>query len=223
VDESFRHKMKKKLYHFLNLEHPSDEEAGLDEIKDIKTPPFSSGESEEEFDQEVAFVNMKDEEKRARMLDLFRRMTAKAVGGAKIIRRFQELRENISMFGASRRVAVDIEDEIEPLPFILLPDNKFRMAWNVVTMILLLYTASFVPYRTSFIEEAPPGLVAWEWIIDALFVIDIFINFISAYENTDKNIEVRLKEIARTYVLTWFLFDLAAVFPFQLLEDSSEA
>lgn len=166
---------------------------------------------------------MKDEEKRARLLDLFRRMTAKAVGGAQIVRRFQELRENIAMFGASRRVAVDIEDEIDPLPFILLPDNKFRMAWNVVTMILLLYTASFVPYRTSFIEEAPPGLVAWEWVIDALFVIDIIINFISAYENTDKNIEVRLKEIARTYILTWFLFDLAAVFPFQLLEDSSEA
>jgi hypothetical protein len=213
-EESIRHKLKNKLYHLLNLEPPSDEEGGLDEINDIKTPPFSSGESEEEIDQEVAFKNMKDEEKRARLLDLFRRMTAKAVGGAQIVLRFQELRENIAMFGASRRVAVDIEDEIDPLPFILLPDNKLRMAWNVVTMILLLYTASFVPYRTSFIEEAPPGLVAWEWVIDALFMIDIIINFISAYENTDKNIEVRLKEIARTYILTWFLFDLAAVFPF---------
>jgi hypothetical protein len=118
------------------------------------------------------------------------------------------------MLGASRRVAVDIEDEIEPLPIILMPDNKYRMAWNVVTMILLLYTASFVPYRTSFIENASPGLVAWEWIVDALFVIDIFINFISAYENSDKNLEVRLKEIAKTYIFTWFFFDLLAVFPF---------
>ena len=97
------------------------------------------------------------------------------------------------MFGASRRVAVEIEDEIVPLPIILLPENKFRMAWNVVTMILLLYTASFVPYRTSFIETASSGLVVWEWIVDALFFVDIFINFISAYENTDKNIEVRMK------------------------------
>jgi hypothetical protein len=144
------------------------------------------------------------------------------VGGARIIRRFAELSDNIAMFGASRQIAVDIEEEIEPLPIILLPDNKFRMAWNLVTMILLLYTASFVPYRTSFIDDAPPGLETWEWIVDALFLIDIFINFVSAYENSDKNIEVRLKVIAQTYITSWFFFDLAAVFPFQLLEGQNE-
>lgn len=148
------------------------------------------------------------------MLNLWRRLTAKAVGGAKIIIRFAELSDNIAMFGASRSIKVEIEDEIEPLPIILLPENKFRMAWNLVTMVLLLYTASFVPYRTSFIEDAPPALIAWEWVVDALFVIDIVINFISAYENSDKNLEVRLKEIARAYVTSWFVFDLAAVFPF---------
>jgi hypothetical protein len=127
------------------------------------------------------------------MLDLWRRMTAKAIGGARIIRRFAELSDNIAMFGASRSIKVEIEEDIIPLPFILLPENKFRMAWNIVTMILLLYTASFVPYRTSFVEDAPPGLVAWEWIVDALFIVDIIINFISAYENSDKNLEVGLK------------------------------
>jgi hypothetical protein len=47
---------------------------------------------------------------------------------------------------------------------------------------------------------APYGLVAWEWIVDSLFIIDIFINFVSAFENQDKNIEVRLKVIASTYI-----------------------
>lgn len=120
----------------------------------------------------------------------------KAVAAAKIINRFSELSSNIAMFGASRRVAVEIEEEVEPLPFILLPDNKIRMGWNLVTLILLLYTASFVPFRTSFIDEASLSLTVWEWIVDALFFIDIFINFISAYENSDKNIEVRLRVIA---------------------------
>jgi hypothetical protein len=64
-------------------------------------------------------------------------------------------------------------------------------------------------------------LIAWEWVVDALFVVDIFINFISAYENSDKKIEVRMKDIAKTYIFTWFLFDLAAVFPFQLLEGET--
>jgi len=69
---------------------------------------------------------------------------------------------------------------------------------------------------------APKGLVIWEWIVDALFIIDIFINFVSAFENQDKNIEVRLKVIAAMYIQSWFLFDLAAVFPFQLLEGTAE-
>jgi hypothetical protein len=138
----------------------------------------------------------------------------KAVAAAKIINRFSELSSNIAMFGASRRVAVEIEEEVEPLPFILLPDNKIRMGWNLVTLILLLYTASFVPFRTSFIDEASLSLTVWEWIVDALFFIDIFINFISAYENSDKNIEVRLRVIAQNYVSSWFFLDLLAVFPF---------
>jgi hypothetical protein len=78
-----------------------------------------------------------------------------------------------------------------------MPENKLRMGWNMITVLLLLYTASFVPYRTSFIDTTSYGLGAWEWTVDALFFIDIFINFISAYENTDKNIEVRLKMIAK--------------------------
>jgi hypothetical protein len=71
-----------------------------------------------------------------------------------------------------------------------------------------------VPFRTSFIDEASLSLTVWEWIVDALFFIDIFINFISAYENSDKNIEVRLRVIAQNYVSSWFFLDLLAVFPF---------
>jgi hypothetical protein len=48
-------KVKRKLFQCLNLEPPSDDELGLDDIKEIKTPPYSSGESENEEEQEVAF------------------------------------------------------------------------------------------------------------------------------------------------------------------------
>ena len=80
------------------------------------------------------------------MVELWHRVKVKATGGARIIRTFAELSDNITMFGASRRVGVDIEAEIIPLFFILMPDSKFRMAWNVGTLILLLYTATFVPF-----------------------------------------------------------------------------
>lgn len=127
------------------------------------------------------------------------------------------------MFGASRRIAVEIEEEIKPLPFILLPDNKLRMIWNLVTLVLLLYTASFVPYETSFVESDSAGLAIWEWIVNGLFMLDLVLNFISAYENSDKNVEVRMRIIAKNYIESWFLFDLLACIPFSLLTSTPTA
>ena len=149
-----------------------------------------------------------------RVHDLWRRLIIKAFGGAKIVRRFAELSEDITMFGASRKIDLDIEEEIIPLPFVLLPENWFKMFWNFVIMFLLLYTATFVPYRTAFIDDDSEGLANFEWLVDALFIFDLIINFVSAYEDRDKNIEVRIKFIALNYIRGWFLLDVAACIPF---------
>jgi uncharacterized membrane protein len=82
-------------------------------------------------------------------------------------------------------------------------------------MILLIYTATFLPIRTAFIEEDPPGLFEAEIIIDVLFFMDVFINFCSAY--IDKNtgfIEARFKNIGKSYLSSWFIFDITACIPF---------
>jgi len=104
------------------------------------------------------------------------------------------------------------------LAFIILPDSKFRGFWNIIIMILLIYTATFLPIRTAFIDVDPPGLFETEIIIDVLFFMDVFINFCSAY--IDKNtgfIEAGFKKIAHNYCTSWFLFDITACIPFQLI------
>ena len=120
----------------------------------------------------------------------------------------------ITMYGASKKIDLDIEEEIVPLPFIMLPENKFKILWNFVILMLLLYTATFVPYRTAFIDDGGTGLNDWEWVVDVLFMADLVITFISAYEDRDKNIEVRLKLIASNYIRGWFVFDVSACIPF---------
>ena len=104
------------------------------------------------------------------------------------------------MYGASKKIDLDIEEEIVPLPFIMLPENKFKILWNFVILMLLLYTATFVPYRTAFIDDGGTGLNDWEWVVDVLFMADLVITFISAYEDRDKNIEVRLKLNGSNYL-----------------------
>lgn len=46
-------------------------------------------------------------------------------------------------------------------------------------------------------------------------------NFLSAYETADKNVEFRLAYIAWMYLRTWFLFDVFSCIPFQYLDFSS--
>ena len=60
--------------------------------------------------------------------------------------------------------------------------------------------------------------MAWvtlEIIIDCLFLGDIFVNFISAYEE-DEMIEVDdRKLIAINYLKGWFIIDVVAIFPLE--------
>jgi hypothetical protein len=110
------------------------------------------------------------------------------------------------------------QEEIKPLPFILMPDSKAKTFWNITIALLLIYTATFVPYRTAFIDDGSIFLQDFENFLDALFILDLFVNFLSAYEDQDKNTEVRLKHIATNYMKGWFLLDVVACIPFQLLE-----
>ena len=81
-------------------------------------------------------------------------------------------------------------------------------------MLLLLYTATYVPFKTAFVEDSPAYVNNIEFAIDSLFFLDLAVNFISAYETNDKNVEFRLSRISFMYLRTWFLFDVFSCIPF---------
>ena len=70
-------------------------------------------------------------------------------------------------------------------------------------------------YRAKGGTQVLVESVLRKWLVDILFGIDIFINFISAYEdrNANKMIFDR-KKIAVNYIKSWFILDLIACFPF---------
>jgi hypothetical protein len=74
--------------------------------------------------------------------------------------------------------------------------------------ILLLYTASYMPFRISFIDSTSISNIIFDTSIDILFISDIVINFFSAYEDPKVGLEVRLKRIAMNYILSWFVMDV---------------
>lgn len=50
-----------------------------------------------------------------------------------------------------------------------------------------------------------------------MYAIDFLLNFLMAYEDRDRKIEVRLKYIAFNYLQGWLLVDLLSCIPFQLI------
>ena len=55
------------------------------------------------------------------------------------------------------------------------------------------------------------------YVIDAVFIVDVFINFFSAYKDQNKNVRADLKEIAKNYYKTWLFIDLFSILPFDLI------
>lgn len=56
--------------------------------------------------------------------------------------------------------------------------------------------------------------------MDALFGIDIIVNFLSSYEDSQGLPVVELKKIATNYLTGWFALDVLACLPVQLIEEA---
>ena len=65
----------------------------------------------------------------------------------------------------------------------------------------------------AFVEQEGVGVKSVNYTIDVLFFVDICVNFLSAYEKPNRKNEIKLKNIARNYLSSWFVFDLIATFP----------
>ena len=51
-------------------------------------------------------------------------------------------------------------------------------------------------------------------------MFDLYVNFVSAYTDQDRNLETNPKVIALQYLKSWFLFDAFACIPFQIFEKT---
>ncbi|KAK2843972.1 hypothetical protein Q5P01_010631 [Channa striata] len=105
--------------------------------------------------------------------------------------------------------------------------SPFKAVWDWVILLLVIYTAIFTPYSATFLlrlEEAgmqscgyscsPLDVV--DLIVDIMFIVDIIINFRTTYVVSQSS------RIAVHYFKGWFLIDLVAAIPFDLLIFRSE-
>lgn len=111
---------------------------------------YSCGESDEEISDRFSLMN--EEERAERVADLWRTMLAKSRGAVRILNKLSDLNRHIYLHGSTRKKEdVEMQDKIKPLKIVLMPDSDLISYWNVIMMLLLLYTATYVPFKTAFV------------------------------------------------------------------------
>ncbi|XP_077636505.1 voltage-gated inwardly rectifying potassium channel KCNH6 isoform X3 [Crocuta crocuta] len=111
----------------------------------------------------------------------------------------------------------------------LLHYSPFKAVWDWLILLLVIYTAIFTPYSAAFLlsdqDESQrmdcgytcSPLTVVDLIVDIMFVVDIVINFRTTYVNTNDEVVSHPRRIAIHYFKGWFLIDMVAAIPFDLL------
>lgn len=125
-------------------------------------------------------------------------------------------------------------------PWTILHYSPFKAIWDWLVLALVTYTAVVTPYMASFVlaldqerEELSQSqgrredngsdfvysdpLVIVDYVVDVMFVVDIFINFRTTFVDSSNEVISSPCRIAVHYIKTWFIIDILAAIPFELL------
>ncbi|XP_011267428.1 potassium voltage-gated channel subfamily H member 8 [Camponotus floridanus] len=108
---------------------------------------------------------------------------------------------------------------IKKSQFILSHYGGFKSCWDWLILIATFYVAIIVPYNASFINIDRPTMVS-DVVVEALFIIDILLNFRTTYVSRKGEVVSNSRSIAVNYVKGWFFVDLVAALPFDFLYAS---
>jgi hypothetical protein len=95
------------------------------------------------------------------------------------------------------------------------PEARSTQVWDIISTFLILWVAFVVPYRLGFdvvVELTSPAFVI-DCLIDTFFLVDVQLQFRTAYLLPTGFLEVRWHVIAKKYMRSWFLVDLVASLP----------
>ena len=110
---------------------------------------------------------------------------------------------------------------------IILHYSPFKAGWDWLILLLVIYTAIVTPYTAAFLmhEDGPVrqrsrpsrALNVIELIVDVMFIIDLLVNLRTTYVKHNEELVTRASKIAKHYLKGWFLIDVTAAIPFDIL------
>ncbi|KAI3445629.1 hypothetical protein Pfo_002294 [Paulownia fortunei] len=97
-------------------------------------------------------------------------------------------------------------------------DSRYR-CWETLMVVLVAYSAWFCPYEIAFLDSNPSTSVyIADNIVDIFFAVDIVLTFFVAYiDSTTQLLVLDSTKIAKRYLSTWFVMDVASTVPFETI------
>jgi len=119
----------------------------------------------------------------------------------------------------SKRQVEIMRQVCRPFSSALMPTSKNIERWDVLVMMLLIFTSIVTPFEVAFLKSTVGPLFFVNCTIDLCFWIDMRMQFFMAFRDelgkhgrgswvTD------LKLIRARYIKTWFFIDLTSLMPF---------
>ena len=101
---------------------------------------------------------------------------------------------------------------------IIYPNDNYKIGWDLIITIILLFSCIMTPINLAFphLEENRGWQIA-AYLVDGLFLCDIFVNMFSAYEDQDLRIQDDRKLIVLNYLRGWFFIDIIAILPIEAI------
>ena len=186
----------------------------------------NSGGQGDHSENQIEWKDMNEAEKRERIAQLWgkaRRYNNKL----RFCARLQKMAESnqkemmiddINQDGSETNYIVDNQPKLEW--YLIDTERTFCKAWNFLIVIVTIYNMFVVPYVMVFPDiyevnegegEQPPSgskLKAIELFIDIIYLLEIALNFVKR-----TRAQKELHQIARGYLLSYFIFDVVGTVP----------
>ncbi|XP_061885257.1 potassium voltage-gated channel subfamily H member 8 [Entelurus aequoreus] len=104
--------------------------------------------------------------------------------------------------------------------FILLHYSTCKAGWDWLILLATFYVAVTVPYNVCFIgddDDLTRSTTVSDIAVEILFILDIVFNFRTTYVSKSGQVIFDARQICIHYLTTWFIIDLVAALPFDLL------
>lgn len=110
--------------------------------------------------------------------------------------------------------------EVKKSKYVIAHYGIFKIGWDWLILLCTFYTAIMVPYNAAFTDmesDNSKSSLYSDIVVEIMFIIDIALNFRTSFIDKSGHVVYDGRLIVKHYVKGWFLLDLLAAIPFDLM------